>query len=148
MRRMTTSVEPLIWVFFYGSYMNFDVLAEVNMKPERWEVARLPGYDLVIRPRANLLRAESAVAWGIVATATHSELARLYAHSRDVLGQAYWPHPAVAETANGTLRPALVYLSHDMQASAADAAYVARIAGPARAYGFPPEYLAKIMSFA
>ena len=25
--------EPRIWVFFYGSYMNFDVLQEVELVP-------------------------------------------------------------------------------------------------------------------
>ena len=32
--------EPQIWTFFYGSYMNFDVLGEVNYIPKKWEVAR------------------------------------------------------------------------------------------------------------
>jgi len=145
---MNASAEPLVWVFFYGSYMNFDVLAEVEMKPVRWDVARLLGFDLVVRPRANLVQAESMVAWGIVATATHRELARLYAHARDVLGETYWPYPVLVETADGTLRPALCYLSHDMQPRAADPAYVERIAAPARAYGFPQAYVDKIASFA
>src|SRR5262249_8064651 len=140
--------EPRVWVFFYGSYINFDVLAEAQLAPERWEVAQLPGFELVIRPRANLVRTEGAIAWGIVALATHAELTRLYAHARDVLGEAYWPHPVVVETRDGALRPALTYLSHDMLPRAADPAYVARIAGPARRYGFPTAYVENIERFA
>lgn len=29
--------EPEIWTFFYGSYMNFDVLREVNYIPKKWK---------------------------------------------------------------------------------------------------------------
>jgi hypothetical protein len=41
-----------------GSYMNPDVLREVNLVPADWEVARLHGFDISIRPRANLVRSE------------------------------------------------------------------------------------------
>ena len=39
-----------VWVFFYGSYMNVDVLRDVGFVPEQWETARLSGFDIVIRP--------------------------------------------------------------------------------------------------
>jgi hypothetical protein len=45
-----------VWTFFYGSYINFDVLKEVDLVPESWEVARLGGFDIRIEPRANLVR--------------------------------------------------------------------------------------------
>ena len=41
-----------VWTFFYGSYINFDVLKEVDMVPQSWEVARLGGFDIRIEPRA------------------------------------------------------------------------------------------------
>ena len=43
-----------VWTFFYGSYMNLDVLRSVRIAPERVEVARLPGHALRIEPRANV----------------------------------------------------------------------------------------------
>jgi hypothetical protein len=48
-------------VFFYGSYINPDVLAESGLRPERFDVARLPGFDIVIDPYANIVRDERAV---------------------------------------------------------------------------------------
>jgi cation transport regulator ChaC len=47
-------VEPQIWVFFYGSLMNLAVLEALDLVPARWEVARLHGFDIRMRPRANL----------------------------------------------------------------------------------------------
>lgn len=68
--------EPKMSVFFYGSYINFDVLRKVDLVPERWEVARLDGFDIRILPRASLVHSDQHYAYGIVATATHAELDR------------------------------------------------------------------------
>lgn len=75
---MSETREARIWVFFYGSYMNVDVLKEVDLVPSQWEVARAPGFDIQIAPRANLIRSDRDVVWGINVTATHAELVRLY----------------------------------------------------------------------
>jgi hypothetical protein len=143
--------ESMIWTFFYGSYINFDVLREVELVPRQWEIARLSGFDIVIRPRANLVRNEGSCVYGIVATATHRELIRLYAHAKDVLGETYLPDAVLVETGVdrgwGTWRPALCYICPDMSPRPADPPYVDRIAGPARRYGFPDWYVARIERF-
>jgi hypothetical protein len=69
-------------------------------------MARLAGFDIRIQPRANLVRSDVGTVYGIVATATHDELARLYGHARDVLGELYLPEPVLAETLDGKWRPA------------------------------------------
>ncbi len=86
-----------MWTFFYGSYINFDVLKGVDLVPESWEVARLGGFDIRIEPRANLVRSDADMVYGIAATATHEELTRLYAHAKDVLGALYLPEPVLVE---------------------------------------------------
>jgi hypothetical protein len=139
--------EPKVWVFFYGSYINFAVLREVDLVPERWEVARLDGFDIRIQPRANLVPSDQHCVYGIVATATHAELARLYAHAQEVLGEVYLPEAVQVQTLAGLWRPALCYLCPEMPPRPADNAYVERIAGPARDFGFPQWYIARLDSF-
>jgi cation transport regulator ChaC len=139
--------ERKIWVFFYGSYMNFDVLAEVDLVPERWEVAKLGGFDIAIRPRANLIRSDQHLVYGICALATHRELGRLYAHAKDVLGEVYLPEAVLTETRDGGLRPALCYIATTMDPRPATADYVERIARPAREHHFPQWYLERIERF-
>ena len=95
--------EPKVWVFFYGSYMNLGVLREVDLVPERWEVGRLGGFDIQIRPRANLIRSDRDSVYGIATTASHAELARLYAHARDVLGEVYLPEAVLVQLPVGPL---------------------------------------------
>jgi hypothetical protein len=80
---------PRVWTFFYGSFINLEVLAAQGLVPERHEVARLSGFDIQIRPLANLVRAEQHCVYGILATATHGQLGRLYDYARDGLGGTY-----------------------------------------------------------
>ncbi|MGH7597900.1 MAG: gamma-glutamylcyclotransferase family protein, partial [bacterium] len=62
--------ERKVQTFFYGSYMNLAVLKEMGIIPERWEVAKLSGYDIRIEPRANLVPSEQHCVFGVIATAT------------------------------------------------------------------------------
>jgi hypothetical protein len=136
--------EPKVHVFFYGSYMNRAVLREVDFVPERFEVARLDGYDIRIAPRANLVASTEACVWGVLAEATHSQLARLYAHAKDVLGETYLPHPVLAQTRAGAWLPALCYIAPSMVPRPPDPAYVDRIVQPARELGFPDWYVSRL----
>lgn len=138
---------PKVWTFFYGSYMNFDVLKEVNFVPEQWEVARLGGFDIQIQPRANLIRSDQHCIYGIVATATHLELDRLYAHAKDVLGETYLPEAVLVETRSGNWKPALCYICPAMAPRPAANDYLDRILKPAQEFGFPEWYLRRLESF-
>ena len=140
--------EVKVWVFFYGSYINPDVLKEVDLIPERWEVARLAGFDLDIAPRANLIRSEGSTVYGMLATATHRELERLYVeHAHGKLGEVYLPEAVLVQTQDGQFRAAMTYICPNMQRRPAELAYVQRIANPARTFGFPDWYVQKIEQF-
>lgn len=139
--------EPEIWTFFYGSYMNRDVLHQVSYAPKKWEVARLAGFDIFIRPRANLARSNQCLVYGMLATGTHAELGRLYAHAKDVLGETYLPEAVLTETLEGKWRPALCYICPSMDPSPATTDYIDRIVTPARKYNFPDWYIQRLESF-
>jgi len=141
--------DPAVWVFFYGSYINVDVLGEVDLVPARIEVARLSGYDIHIAPLANLVPSAEHAVYGILATATHPELRRLYTeHAQKILGGIYEPQAVLAEDGDGRWRPALCYLAHNMATAPAAPEYVQRISVAARRLGFPAWYCARIGSFA
>lgn len=139
--------DSTVVTFFYGSYINLDVLREVGLVPERVEVARLPGFDLLIRPLANLVPSDEHTVYGILATATHAELDRLYKHAQEVLGGSYLPRAVLACALSGRFEPALCYVAPSLETAPASADYVQRILKPALAYGFPAWYTRKIEAF-
>ena len=139
--------DPAVVTFFYGSYMNLEVLREVDLVPDRVEVAILAGFDIEIRPLANLVESVAHCVYGILAAATHAELDRLYTHAREVLGGVYLPHPVLARSRTGQFEPALCYIAPSLPPAPAKPDYVARIVGPARSYGFPDWYVERLESF-
>jgi hypothetical protein len=139
--------EPRVWVFFYGSYMNFDVLKEVDFVPQQWEVAKVSSFDIVIQPAANLIPSDRHCVYGILAIATHTELNRLYAHAKGVLGETYLPEAVLAETLSGNWRPALCYIAPSMEVRPAANDYVERILNPAKEFNFPEWYVKRLESF-
>jgi hypothetical protein len=86
--------------------------------------------------------------YGVLASTTHAELDRLYAHAREVLGGVYLPHPVIAYTLAGQAEPALCYLAPSLAPAPADPAYVGRIVSPARELALPGWYLERLESFA
>ena len=136
-----------VWVFFYGSYMNREVLKEAALAPEPFEVARLDGFDIRIRPLANLVEADGRAVYGVLARATHEELRRLYEHAEQVLGGRYLPEAVLPRTVDGRWRPALCYIAPSLPDGPANAAYVERIVRPARELGFPDWYVHTLEAF-
>jgi len=139
--------ESEVWTFFYGSYINLDVLREVDYTPRAYEPAWLPGFNITIRPLANLERSHQHTTYGIVATGTHAELARLYDHAENILGGRYLPEAVLVQNLSGRWLPALTYIAPKLSTRPASADYVDRILKPARGYGFPDWYLEHLESF-
>jgi hypothetical protein len=139
--------QSAVWAFFYGSYMNFNVLKEVNLVPRQHAVGKLSGFDIRIQPLANLVVCERSCVYGIVASATHDELSRLYAHAQHVLGGVYVPQAVLVEVKESKWMPALCYLAPCMRPEPARDEYIDRIVAPAKEYGFPAWYIERLENF-
>ena len=130
-------------VFYYGSFINVDVLKEVDLVPDNLRLAKLLGWDIHIGPLATLEPKDDGCVYGIVIDCSHDELERLY--SQDWVG-AYLPEPVLVDV-DGAFLPALTYIKWDYERGPADADYVERIAGPAEKLGFPDWYVKHLRSF-
>lgn len=135
------------WVFFYGAFMSAEVLKEHGIDCETTVAAKLSGFELSIRSRANLRPSPAHVSYGGLAYLTHRDIARLYDGLRDDFGIDYHPCPVIAELADGSSRPALCYLAPDIEAAPADPAYVNRLARCAKELDAPEAYIEHIKSF-
>ncbi len=138
----------LVWTFFYGSNMNLEVLKRFDYVPDKVEVAVLPGFDVTIRPLANLVPSLGRSVYGILATGTHDELDRLYGrYVQDELGATYLPEAVLCQTLDGGWMPALCYIAAPTALAPATDEYLDRIVEPARALGFPAWYVERLESF-
>ena len=137
--------EWKVRVFFYGSFINRDVLAKGGFIPEKIEAARLCGFDILIETLATLTRSDRHCVYGIVCEATHDELRSLY--GQQWLGGAYLPEAVLVEMHGGLLAPALCFIAPTRPPARPAGDYLDWIIRPAREYGFPDWYVARLEAF-
>lgn len=136
-------MNDLVWGFFYGGLINPEVMQRVGMSPQRQELATLSGYELQIAPWVNLAPNPRSMVYGLLMLLSHRELSHVYGQ----LKAPYFPFPVLAQDQEGRLRPALCYLSPNMQPGQPEASHVENLLKPAESLGFPEWYIDRIRSY-
>ena len=131
-----------IEVFFYGLFMDADLLRAKGANPVNVRSASVPGHALRIGQRATLLRVPDARAYGVVMDLTHAEIEQLYSEASV---QAYRPEAVLTELADGSRVPALCFnLVVPPAAEEANSEYAAKLRDLARRLGLPSDYVESI----
>ena len=128
--------------FFYGLFMDSDVLRDSQVAGVNPRRAYVDGYALRIGRRATLVPTSGARAYGMVFALTHDELDRLY--TAPGLEQ-YRPEAILARVLEGETLPALCYnLRETPGPDESNAEYAARLRAALSRLGFPPDYVASV----
>ena len=128
--------------FFYGLFMDIDILREADVAPVNPRRAHVDGFALRIGERATLLPSAGGRAYGMLFALTHSELERLY--TAPGLEQ-YRPEAVLAQSLGGTAVPALCYnLREAPQPHERNPEYATRLQRALRKLDFPEEYVATV----
>ncbi len=126
-------------VFFYGLFMDQELLLTKGLKPARSERGWVENLALRIGQRAALVPAKGARAYGVVMTLTLDELAQLYA---DPGVQAYRPEAVLVQLEGGGTIAALCYnLPEPPSPSERNTEYAAKLRVVAERAGLPNEYV-------
>ena len=135
-------------VFFYGSYMSFDVLKAVGIGERNYETAQLMGYELVMGSSTNVRKRQFASVFGIVTSLIPPELETLYGQeAQSKLGALYLPEPVLVMTSQGYFLPAICYVADTPVTGTPSGQYLETILSACRQYGFPQHYIQHIESF-
>ncbi|HEV3467864.1 MAG TPA: gamma-glutamylcyclotransferase family protein [Pyrinomonadaceae bacterium] len=139
--------ERRVCVFFYGLYMDFEVLGRHGVSAERWEVASLAGYDFNVASWGHLVASDRGRVYGLNVAVTHQDLERLYGPSNTFLKLRYFPEPVLVETAGGQFVPALCYVAHERPEGPVNKDYVEGMIRLSKKYGFPEWYAERLAGF-
>ncbi len=128
--------------FFYGLFMDSDILRESQVAAVNPRRAFVEGYALRIGRRATLVPVAGARAYGMVFALTHDELDRLYGGPGLEL---YRPEAVVARTLDGEALPTLCY---NLRAAPApgetNVDYAASLRSTLGKLDFPADYISSI----
>ena len=128
-------------VFFYGLFMDADLLAKMGLKPKNVEVAHVDGFRLRIGERATLLRAKDAKAYGVVMEITSDEVDDLYAESSVA---DYVAETVTTELVDGRKVEASCYILPEDKVTGTNKEYAEALSRVAARLGLPEKYIAEI----
>lgn len=125
--------------FFYGLFMDTEVLRQAGVAPANPRRAYVDDFALRIGQRATLMPSPGARAYGMLIALTHAELERLYGAPGL---EAYRPEAVVAHARDGEATPALCYnLVEVPEAHERNPEYARRLRRVLEGLGFPEEYV-------
>ncbi len=101
---MDNSESRTVDVFFYGLYMDPDILQSKGVELRQPRIGSVMGYKLRVGKKATLLRGENARTNGIVYQLTHDEIDTLYSKSGLDM---YVKEPLMVTLENGVSIPVL-----------------------------------------
>jgi hypothetical protein len=129
-------------VFFYGLFMDSQLLEGKGIRPVDIRLATVPGFSLRIGTRAALVPTPAGEVHGVLMKLSHADLAKLYSEPGV---QAYRPEAVLAIAGNGEAVAALCYnLPEPPSPEERNAEYASKLRSLARRVGLPSDYVASI----
>jgi Gamma-glutamyl cyclotransferase, AIG2-like len=132
-------MERVIDGFFYGLFMDVEILQKSGAAPVNPRRAYVDGFRLRIADRATLVPESGRRSFGMLIGLTHTELDRLYSTTGL---EVYRPEPVLARVIDG---PEIAALSYNLPAEPPreqrNANYAARLQSLLRRLDFPAEYI-------
>jgi hypothetical protein len=128
-------------VFFYGLFMDVDLLKEKGLNPSAAIIAYVAGYGLRIGDRATLMQSSQERSYGSVIQLDEEEIEILYG---DKSVADYVPVKVIAIDTNGSTLTAVSYILPVSKLSGQNRGYANSLAVVARKIGLPEEYIYEI----
>ncbi|HET7208079.1 MAG TPA: gamma-glutamylcyclotransferase family protein [Terriglobales bacterium] len=129
-------------VFFYGLFMDAELLRSKGAQPVNIRSASVPGFALRIGQRATLVPDDNARAYGVLMELTHDEIDQLYS---EPTVRAYRAEAVIAEVGDRFPVPALCFnLVVPPSPDEANPDYAAKLRALALRLGLPAEYVESI----
>ena len=131
-------------VFFYGLYMDDQVLRGLGVAAENPRPGYVSDFGLCIGQRATLTPGEGARAYGMVYSLGHDDLQKLYGAPGL---EHYQPVSIIVHSMDGETLLALCYILDEAPGpDEHDARYAANLQAVLRRLEFPPDYVDSVSS--
>ena len=129
-------------VFFYGLFMDADLLRSKGVQPANIRFASAPGFRLRIGQRATLLSKPGSRCYGVVMELTHREIEQLYSEPSLKL---YRPEAVLIELADASILPALCFnLTEPPAPEERNPEYAGKLRALAQRLGLPDDYVSSL----
>jgi len=128
-------------VFFYGLFMDEDLLAKKGISPSKAEVGFVDGFALRIGERATLIRSADTRSYGVMMNISSDQANELYAENSVA---DYVPESVTVELLNGSKVEASCYNLPVDKVTGTNKVYAQALLEVANRLGLPESYLVEI----
>ena len=128
-------------VFFYGLFMDEDLLAKKGISPSKAEVGFVDGFALRIGERATLIRSADTRSYGVMMNISSDQANELYAESSVA---DYVSESVTVELLNGSKVEASCYNLPVDKVTGTNKVYAQALLEVANRLGLPESYLVEI----
>jgi hypothetical protein len=128
-------------VFFYGLFMDEDLLKEKGLNPSAATISYVTGYGLRIGERATLMQSSQQRSYGSVIQLDEEDIEILYG---DKSVEDYVPEEVTAIDTNGSTIAAVSYILPISKLYGQNREYAKSLAVVARKIGLPAQYIDEI----
>ena len=128
-------------VFFYGLFMDEDLLAKKGISSSKAEVGFVDGFALRIGERATLIRSADTRSYGVMMNISSDQANELYAESSVA---DYVPESVTVELLNGSKVEASCYNLPVDKVTGTNKVYAQALLEVANRLGLPESYLVEI----
>lgn len=133
---------PCTDAFFYGLFMDVDVLRALHVAPANPRGAYVDDFALRVGHRATLVPSSGARAYGMVITLSDIDIDRLYANPDLAAYRAETVHARLLT--GGSVRARCYNLPHAPAPHERNSHYIARLQSVLRKLDFPADYVASL----
>ncbi len=131
-------------VFFYGLFMDEDILKEKGFHPTNKKLTVANGYGLRIGEKATLIKSESESSYGIVMDLSEDEIERLY--SAPGVSE-YVPEEIEVTDNDGNNYKVLCYNLPISKLTGSNIEYAKSLSVAAQKMGLPKSYVEQILTW-
>lgn len=128
-------------VFFYGLFMDKDLLKAKGLDPQNIKRAYVKGYKLKIGERATLEQHKGARSYGCIMELKSDELQNLYSGEGV---EDYVPQLVQANTTVGESLEAVTYILPVEKITGCNSEYASKLAGIAKKLDLPDDYIDEV----
>ena len=128
-------------VFFYGLFMDEDLLLEKSVTPENRRIASVNNFRLMLGNRATLVPFAGGIVYGVLFSLTHLEMDQLYS---DPSVNEYRPEAVTAISNREAVAAVCFNLPIVPSENERNSEYASKLKALAQRLGLPPAYVESI----
>ena len=129
-------------IFFYGLFMDVQMLEDKGLEPEQVHMAYLDNFKLKIGNRASLVPFKGKRSYGLLVTANENRIKDLYSEASV---SDYIPETVLVVIESGQVHEAICYNLPDEKLEGANPAYAEALYILAKKIGLPEVHLKEIL---